>query len=244
MDRKKEGVCIYCYQRTVVNRDHVFPKAWYPDSTPPDIQRWTVPSCAPCNSAHGENEEDLLIRLGLCLAPDEAIAPGIAEKANRAISRGNGSNSRDDRARELRRAEILKTVSFSKTPSSFGVLPGFGLQPNVDYEGTYVAVLLPAEGLKRLGEKIIRGITYKETEKIIPGEYEIGVWINEDRSVADFIELTERHGVKRHFGPGIRATRAEAAGDPLSAIFRIEIWGRLKLNGSVLPREFASSSEG
>jgi hypothetical protein len=60
------GRCVYClkdYQSG--SWDHVFPRSWYPNTTPQDMEKWKVPSCIPCNHEFSKTEQDLLIRLGL-----------------------------------------------------------------------------------------------------------------------------------------------------------------------------------
>src|SRR5262245_44224333 len=108
------GVCVHCC-KTVDdrNKDHVFPKAWYPETTPPGIERWTVDSCFPCNRAHGRNEEGLLLRIGICLSPGDIASAGIAEKALRSIQPEYATNDRDRRARAALREKLRKEMIVS-----------------------------------------------------------------------------------------------------------------------------------
>ena len=43
----------------------MFPKAWYPDATPKDLEKWQIPSCLDCNQRYGKIENDLLGRVAL-----------------------------------------------------------------------------------------------------------------------------------------------------------------------------------
>jgi hypothetical protein len=44
------GKCVHCFKDVEGrNSDHVFPASWYPDSTPPDLEKRQIPSCIPCN---------------------------------------------------------------------------------------------------------------------------------------------------------------------------------------------------
>src|SRR4051812_3199374 len=64
--------------------DHVFPRAWYPDTTAPDVYKWQIPS-HPCNRDYGAMEEDLLFRLALCVDPHVPETAGIVQKALRSM---------------------------------------------------------------------------------------------------------------------------------------------------------------
>src|SRR5437016_2708845 len=77
--------CVHCLAMTdSPTADHVFPKHWYPDSTPQHIQRWTAQSCPKCNETHGQLEKDLFVRLIFCVADSEATS-GLREKALRSL---------------------------------------------------------------------------------------------------------------------------------------------------------------
>jgi len=54
--------------------DHVFPRSWYPDNTPKDLEKWQVPACQPCNANYGKLENQLMILLGMCVDPSKAAA--------------------------------------------------------------------------------------------------------------------------------------------------------------------------
>lgn len=69
-------------------KDHVFPDSWYPESTPANVQRWTVPSCEACNGKFGAMEEEIFVRLELCIDPRRAAAAGISSKALRSFGIG------------------------------------------------------------------------------------------------------------------------------------------------------------
>src|SRR5437868_1838889 len=80
--------CIHCFNPAGNTQDHVFPRAWYPESTPEDVQRPTAPSCRPCNGKFGRLEEYLLGRLGLCMDPRTIESSGIPARALRAVGVG------------------------------------------------------------------------------------------------------------------------------------------------------------
>src|SRR5713101_3511088 len=122
------GQCVYCLQTFEVRSwDHVMPRSWYPDTTPSDLERWQVPSCTPCNAAHGRNEEDLLLRLMMCFGNDDARAAGIPQRIIRSIDPRRARNNRDARARAARHRGLGQDMFTASTAGSgAGLIPNFG----------------------------------------------------------------------------------------------------------------------
>src|SRR4051812_38706332 len=46
---RSEVACAYCGSAPAVDDEHVFPRSWYPDTTPSTVKRVTVPACRSCN---------------------------------------------------------------------------------------------------------------------------------------------------------------------------------------------------
>jgi len=74
--------CVYCLREFEwLTSDHIFPKSWYPESTPANLEKWQVPACEPCNQKYSKTEDELLVRLGLCVNPKDHRASGVGERA-------------------------------------------------------------------------------------------------------------------------------------------------------------------
>ena len=100
------GKCVHCLNDPVTrNWDHVFPRSWYPDTTPPNIAKWKVPSCLECNRELGIIENDLFVRLAPTLDPALPGSSGLYERARRAIDPASAKNKNESRAR--RNSETL-----------------------------------------------------------------------------------------------------------------------------------------
>jgi len=69
-----------------VTMDHVLPKSWYPKDMPDDVNRWTAPSCKPCNHSLGVIERELKIRFGFCLPPDHPALWNVIHFGSRSIT--------------------------------------------------------------------------------------------------------------------------------------------------------------
>lgn len=56
-------LCIHCLAAPAGEKDHVLPRSWYPDGTPPTVQRLTVPSCQACGARLKKAEEQMALAL-------------------------------------------------------------------------------------------------------------------------------------------------------------------------------------
>lgn len=232
--------CVHCLREFEgTTKDHAFPKSWYPDTTPEEVQRWTVPSCLECNNRLSKLEQDLLIRMGLCVDPTLWAARGISAKALRSLGVGVDRElpEREATRRLAKKQSILARLQrYALEQMGAHVLPGFGPYEGVPAEAQAV-VLVPAEELTRVTEKIIRACEYKlGRDRYIEPPYELQVFfpvqegIDNMRGYLANAEATE-------LGPGLEIRRGAAGDDPLTVLYRLHIWGALTTFGSVLRPE-------
>ena len=236
--RSAAGRCTYCLKHcTDLTKDHVFPKAWYPTDTDPRTQRWTVPVCQQCNAEYALIEAELLIKLGLCTDPRDPAAAGIPQKALRALSVAQGRDEADQKARKAKRKKILREMIRLPSPPATGVLPGFGPAPGAHYD-RYWLQLVDKDSLTKLGEKIVRGLTYIADHTFIEDDCCIEVHILRQGPEADEVDhLLNAHGKVYSVYPAVVVTRAKAADEPRAQMCRIEIWQKLRMHATVMPRE-------
>jgi hypothetical protein len=234
--RPPPGPCVHCgLHSDELTWDHVFPKAWYPDDTPENLEKWKMPACLACNGEYGELEKDLLLRLGMSIGPEEARASGIADKVIRSMDPSAAHDERDRAARARQHAALGKEMIDVGDNPQMGVLPGFGPNPDPAKRSSW-GIRVPKESLERLGQKIVRGLTYIRTGKLIGAGYLLEVFVLNGEAAQPVNEILGRHGVRHDRGPGVAVWRAPADDDPISGVFAIEIWGRLKLYAGVHPR--------
>jgi hypothetical protein len=235
MSKKPDpGLCVHCLQHSPErNWDHVIPKSWYPDTTPANLEKWKIPSCPKCNSSYGQLEQALLVRLGLCIDRKIAVASGISEKAVRALDPKSAKNEKDRRNRIAQRTAILDEMKRAGELSDEGYFPNFGPPPGVSGKGL-PRVLISQDTLLKLGQKLIRGITYIDTQEVIPEAYEIQVSFPHENDVDDVTQMIKRFGKTEHRGPGVLIERARLSEDRLHALFKITLWGRVRIYGSVI----------
>ncbi len=231
--RPSPGKCVYCLNHSSeLTWDHVFPNAWFPDSTPANVTKWKVPACISCNSLHGKNEENLLVRLGLCINPDNDASRGIVPRVLRAFDSSQALYERDSRLRQAKKSKILSQALPGPHVPATAVFPGFGLADNRNLEDV-TAVTISAKAIRKLTEKIVRGITYVEEQQLIMPPYNVHTFVAHEVSIQDVIDLIQRHGIQLNCGPGISVVRAVVPEDRISALYSIAIWAQLKLYAAV-----------
>jgi hypothetical protein len=89
------------------NWDHVFPRSWYPDSTPPNMEKWSIPTCHKCNSEHGGLENELLTQLAICVDPKAAASSRIVTRVLRGLDPKLAANEKDATARQRKKERFL-----------------------------------------------------------------------------------------------------------------------------------------
>ncbi len=228
--KKKKGFCTYCLKDTNnITDDHIFPKKWYPKSTPKNMEKWQVPACYKCNNNFSKIENDLLIRFGLCIDPYEIKSLGISDKALRALDPKLGKNPKDIKARSDKRKKILQEMfPVSQFPEE-NFFPNFGPN-NGNINNSNHALLVPADSIIKISKKIVRGLTYKLSNKYITKDYDISIHINKEPDVKFIDDILIKFGEKLIRGPGIIVKRACVESDPVCSLFSIRIWERFFVN--------------
>lgn len=230
--------CVYCLKQiTDFTWDHIFPKGWYPYTTPQNIEKWKVPSCSKCNNMYSRIEGELLIKFGLCIDPDNPRGAGIPHKALRALNPQYAKSRKDARIRRNKFKKILKEARYGKD------VPEKGIYPNFEYKGAdgkeKIGLSVKRSHLEKFTEKIVRGITYLQDKKYIDAPYSIEFYkYNKDR-VGYLLEHIHP-GPWELFArsPGMAVLRATAIEDNTCGIYLIDIWGQLYLVALVINREY------
>ncbi len=232
--------CVYCLEFfEVLTSDHVFPEAWYPDTTPENLKKWQVPACQECNGKYGKLERDLLLRFGLCLDPVEPKSRGITDKAIRSVKTSCAKSDKDRYHRQMRRDKVLRELIPPEEVPKESIFPNFGPWPDAAPD-EQLGVLVSADKLKAFGEKLVRGISYVIDRRYIEPNHQIEIFFVYDENAQEITNLIERFGKEYHCGPGITigvvfASALFPPDDPQNGLFAIDIWGRLRIYASILP---------
>ena len=235
--RPPPGKCVHCLKDGLERTwDHVFPESWYPKTTGANIEKWKIPACESCNKEYGVLEQDLMLRLGLCIDPNAFESTGVVPKVLRSLDPKLAKNDKDRRAREAKRDQILKQVLKGTDIPLSAVYPRFeerwGRPPE-----NQVAVPLPKKSVDRLFEKVIRGLAYLENGCFIEPPHTVALYPLGENDTPVFTSLLDKFGKVHARGPGIVVRRAVAPEDGLSAIYEITIWGMFQTYAVVLGSE-------
>ena len=228
--------CVHCLMElNQKTKDHVFPTSWYPDTTPSEVQRWTVPSCARCNGTLGRIEKELFVRLALGADPTRAEASGMSKTALRSLGIGVENLTPEEKSyRTAFARKVLMKVKPLKEHGEIGLLPGFG--PHTGFPaGDQLVLNIPEEVLKPVSEKIVRGCEYRlNGGAYIEPPLHVEIYFVHDRGAEDLTAFLERLPVKT-LGPGFEVRRGQAPPEEGQHIvlYRITIWGTLKIYASI-----------
>lgn len=228
--------CVHCLKEVdKTTKDHVFPAAWYPDNTPEKVQRPTVPSCAECNNTLGAIEKELFLRLAMCIDPAKVEASGINKRLYRSFGIGVSSKEVGKEERKIRLGK-LKDIMKGATRYSGSAKPFPGLGFHVGrLPEEHLTIPVPEKELIAVSKKIIRGSEYiYGNKRYIEEPFEVEVYfVNEDADIGDVTQLLGL-GYRKDYGPGFVVERVAAMDSSRSVMYKIIIWGTLKIYGSVM----------
>lgn len=218
------GRCVHCLENVDnLTDDHVFPKGWYPTSTPVDDEKWKIPACERCNKEYGVIEDGTLSRLGLCVAPTAPGSVGIPQKTLRAVNPDYGKNEKDAHARKARRNKILGEAFFGNNIPEEAVAI---YSDNPDQYKQRMAVLVSQDDLYKILKKIVKGITFMADKLYIDEKqyiFEFELFTGEE--APELRRELNEFGTIHQIGPGIKVTRVAVSDDRILGKHLIEIWG-------------------
>jgi hypothetical protein len=176
-----------------------------------------------------------MIRIGLCLDPNQEESKGIHERARRAIDPAHGKSGKDQKARAAMRRRLQSEAFFDDAIPMEAVYPNFGpdWQPN---GGSATALPISQRKVYRLAEKIVRGLIYLDDGLFVSEDYVVNTYTLTDESAKPLIEMAIKFGKAHSRGPGISVVKATVPEDNISSLFVVEIWGRFRMYSLVEPK--------
>lgn len=234
MSKSKPGRCVHCLKSvSAITADHLFPRSWYPDTTPGNLEKWTFPACSPCNNQYGKIEEELRLLLAACLDPNSEAAAGIWQKALRSIKPEYAKNGLDALRRRIKANRFLKRIRAANPEWHANAMPE--IYP--DRPKGNIALLVPAEEIHKFIEKLVRGTLYLTERRYIEKEQEISVALLRPEDSDPIVGLLEEFGETHEREPGIRIKKGVAEDAKANAVFVFEIWNQFRFHGAVMDRE-------
>jgi len=230
--------CVHCLiQSSELTRDHILPKSYYPDSTSPEIERWTAPACEKCNLELGKIEEELLTLLGLSLNPRADSISGtssISQKVLRSLNPKAAKNERDQKMRHGKALKIVRGI-FRADGSTKGMFPNFGYHAGWKPEEQY-GVYIPADKIEKFGCKMVRGLEYKLQGRVIDPSSKLEVFYCHEDTIQDVIQVIHRFGKHHVITPGFEFYRASPDQSNKHALYQIRIWDKFVIYGSIVQK--------
>ena len=235
--RTRLGRCIHCLNPfESVTDDHGLPESWYPDTTPPNLERWTAPSCAKGNGDLGEIEKDLLMYFVLCFAPDDPAVAGLSEKVHRSIDPRCAKDEVDALHRQKRRERLYRRIGLATDADPNFILPDFGLSEAIPIQEQLTLGIRPEE-LHCGTVNIVRGLTWVlGGGSYIEDSHEIHVQLEREEDLPFLAEIARMFGEIHHRGPGIHVALAAPREDPSSGVIRVTLWERFRSWAEVAPK--------
>src|SRR6266700_4302217 len=220
MSKAKTGKCVHCLKEGVeLTSDHMFPKSWYPDATPENLEKWQFPSCFACNQRYSKIEDDLRNRFALTLDSKNPASVGLADAAMRAMAPKAGRDEKDAAARAARGRKMLGEMFKGEQIQEDQIMPGLEERwgrPKAEQQ----AINIPRGSLDAMTEKIVRGLVYREDGRFIEPPYRINTYV--DGPGAEVAEqMIQKAGTEYKREPGLEIRRAIVDGNPQTAIFEI-----------------------
>lgn len=236
-------VCIYCGVIGACEAEHVFPKSWYPDTTPRGVQRLTVPACRGCNKRWQVLEDTFAQDMLMGISPFAPEVAGVHARLTRGWQAATGKTPKERRIRAGNALRILRTMQW--------VEPGPG-QPTavLRTRGGLLVRFSPARRIEpqlrqALAEKLVRGLHYHETGEILR---EVRVhrtflvldeWV-EDVELVDVWQALRQLPINDSLGPGFWYRR-HVEGE--RSLWAFRIWGQITMVAAAELQRLACAPE-
>ncbi|HYO65153.1 MAG TPA: hypothetical protein VEU33_03640 [Archangium sp.] len=208
----------------------MMPKSWYPSTTPPTVQRVTVPVCESCADEFEKAERAFAHPLLMAIDADHLDAVGVAQKYQRSWQFDKASKPSDARHRAGRLRKIEREMKFVLTPTDGRVYPRFvGRTAGGLYVSASPAFNLDPAARKRIAEKFVRGFHFAECDEPLPLAAEIGFFWGNDLPADVRAELAKLP-INERLAPGLRH---RAWRDGTQAVWLFLLWGQIEFGALV-----------
>lgn len=230
MAKSVPGRCVHCLRHVeALTDDHLFPRSWYPTTTPMNLEKWKIPACLPCNHEYGTLEEELRLLLAACVDPESDAAAGIWARALDSINPEKARDPMDAIRRKSARKRLLTRFREINPYMAKSTIPEiYSDRP----KGTF-ALEIPAKETHKFIEKLIRGTVYLTEGRYIEQDQEVTFSLLRPEVSEPIVQLVEQFGTRHERGLGIRIWKATAHDAITNSIFMFDIWDQFRFYGAV-----------
>lgn len=239
---KQIGKCVHCLKDGIkITADHMLPKSWYPDATPDDLERWTVPSCEECNRFLGKVEDELKGRLALALDAKNPANARLGEKALRKVDPKAGRDERDAAAREAGAKKLASALRRGEQITQSQTIPGLEERWARPIE-QQVAVEIPGDKLETMTKKIVRGLAFRADDAFIDDSYTIECQLAQGQGLKEFEEQLDKFGDVYRREPALTIRRLVDPQDKKAGLYEITFWNQFKTYATVSKKSAAPAA--
>ncbi len=189
-------LCVHCLAAPAEEKDHVLPRSWYPDGTPPTIQRLTAPSCKACGARLKKAEEQTALAL-MCARgfdKDHVAALGVYDRVRATWDVKAPGSARGLKYRRDRIYSIMSRVRPVVAPPAEMV--GAARIPARTAAGVWVeaavALKFRREDFDAVIGKFVRGLHYHRTGTPLPADAKITAFDPPPEVMREVAQLPDR----------------------------------------------------
>lgn len=225
--------CVHCLNYfEEFTEDHIFPKSWYPDSTPQNMEKWVAPACFECNNRLGKIEDEAYKKLAICINSSDIAASGVSEKAINLYDLSSATNEKDRGRKEANVKKILPDLIYTDEMPK-GLMKNFGPTDNISGKSMLVNVSIP-NLLNPITEKIVRGLEFKFRNKLIDLNRKITIIHPPENidniapmEIENLNNILKINGIQVDRGPGFVVRHAVDIHG--TSLYHITIWGKIEI---------------
>lgn len=230
------GKCVHCLAENVPRTwDHIFPRSWYPDTTPANLHKWQAPACFACNNRLGRIEQELLRGLAMCLDPRNPASASVTQSVFRSMR----ATATQDPSEKITRDKVARNfvaglMQGDEIPQGVAEVNHTAIEYGI--KSGRVAVTVLAENVHAWLEKTVRGMLYLHSQRFVEDSHavEFMPFLN-PAALDEFESAMAGLGVVYVNGPGV-AVRMGVAEDGISSVFVIRLWEQIYMGAAVMPK--------
>lgn len=230
------GRCVHCLAANVPRTwDHIFPRSWYPDTTPGNLYKWQAPACFTCNNRLGQLEQELLRSLAMCLDPNNPASASVTQSVLRSMQPDTANDAEEkQRRKQIARKFTAGLMQGDEIPH--GAAEANHTTTERGRRSDRIAVTLPAGHVHAWLEKTVRGMLYFHSQRFVEDSHGFDFMPFLTRTALDgFESMMADLGVNYVNGPGI-AVHMGIAEDGISSIFVIRLWEQIYMGAALQPK--------
>ena len=219
-------MCTYCRECRGETRDHVFPRGWYPTSTPSNLEKWQVPACSPCNSSKAALEGTVRTWLSASVDPESEGAKGVWESSMRAIDPTTGKSDRDRRAKNKAREKLTAMLV---QPSRMTPTAAAGLLNVAGKDAADAGLAIDMGKVDELMQLFALGcFRYLRKRPLNPASSVEIAYPRKSEQIGYFEQKVGEAVLSKSIGPGFEVSMTSpSSADLLYPLLLIRIWGKI-----------------